>query len=53
MDAADDANGERQANKVFQRHCNKEQDHKGPALKERNATKLTKRSQYCIISASA
>ena len=53
VDAADNANGERQANDVLQRHCNKEQGEKRRALNERDETKLTKCSQYRIISASA
>jgi hypothetical protein len=53
VDAADDTNGEREANEVFQRHCNKEQGEKGCALNERDETKLTKRSQDSMISASA
>jgi hypothetical protein len=53
VDAADDANGEGQANEVFQRHRDEKQDEKGRALSERDETKLTKRSQYRMISASA
>ena len=53
VDAADNANGERHAGEVFQRHCDKEQDEERRALTERNQTKLTERSQYGIISASA
>ncbi len=53
VDAADDANGERQAKEVLQRHCNEEQGEKGRALSERDETKLTQRSQDCMISALA
>jgi len=50
VDAADDANGERHVSEVFQRHGDKEQGDKGRALGERDETKLTKRSQYRMIS---
>jgi len=53
VDAASDANRKRQAREIFQRHRHEKQDQKRYALDERNEAKLTQRSQYRIISASA
>ena len=49
VNAADNPNRERQASEVLQRHRHEQQDEKRRALSERDKTKLTQRSQCCII----
>ncbi len=52
VDAANNANSNRQAGKIFQRHGNEQEDKKRDALNERDETQLTKRSHDHILSGS-